>query len=454
MAIDWSDPSTRSKVIKRYEAAATNGESLDAVAKSLNLDIGALRHGLKVLKNDGSIKAYKSYRKSNLETVVDLPVEIREEGKLIDGTPYIKVVSSDPAKLEDVMLPSDDWGRFSISKCVRNLKRKTMKDSEGDLIEVKEWSQTVYFGLKDACAAIKEVQDHFIDQLNTDRVSTDHPVFKSDKARNKTAVVEIPDFHLGNLVWHQECVEDWDLEIAKELYTSVFKSLVDRAVAKADVKHIVLPFGNDFLHADNKEGTTTAGTQLDLDSRWVKVYKLGGDLQIWAIDYCRKQVPKVSVIYIPGNHDELTTFTLGDMIERVYSKDTSITVNNSPKLRKYMRIGCTLMGWTHGNQERKTNLPTLMLREAAKEDVAKCDFFEFHLGHWHHRKGDVLREDYIDITGVTIRTMPTLTPNDDWHTGKGLTLNTKAAEAYIYDEEEGLMEIIVAQRKMNLRKKK
>jgi hypothetical protein len=55
---------------------------------------------------------------------------------------------------------------------------------------------------------------------------------------------------------------------------------------------------------------------------------------------------------VPGNHDELTSFHLGEILAARYDGDKHVTVDNSARLRKYYDFGTNLFGFTHGDARR------------------------------------------------------------------------------------------------------
>ena len=60
-------------------------------------------------------------------------------------------------------------------------------------------------------------------------------------------------------------------------------------------------------------------------------------------------------------------FTVGDALETRYENNPNVTVDNSPSMRKYVFIGKSVVGFTHGSEESMNNLPLLMMREIGEE---------------------------------------------------------------------------------------
>jgi hypothetical protein len=180
------------------------------------------------------------------------------------------------------------------------------------------------------------------------------------------------DLHMGKYTWGEESVTDYDVDIAEDLFNASLDFLRDRALKLCDGKiaRVLCVFGNDVSHIDSKSGETTAGTRMDVDTRYIRVYRRICAIHRRAIDVLR-QVAPVDVKIVPGNHDELTSFHLGEILATRYENVKHVTVDNSPRKRKYYDYGVNLFGFTHGEAERVPELPLLMAREVP-DLWAKC----------------------------------------------------------------------------------
>ena len=244
--------------------------------------------------------------------------------------------------------------------------------------------------------------------------------------------ISIPDLHIGKLAWHQETMGgDYDHKIAITLYREALETLIARTAAFRFAR-IVLPVGNDFFHSDTKAGTTTGGTPLDVDSRFQKTYVAGRKLMVESIDRLR-QIAPVTVVMVPGNHDALTTFTLGDSLECWYHATKDVDVMNAPTPRKYFQHGKVMLLFTHGDKGKKDNYPLLMATERP-EMFGATKYRECHTGHLHQMQ---VRE----TMGVRVRISPALCGADAWHSENHFIGNQRAAEAFVWSPVEGLVSI-------------
>ena len=237
------------------------------------------------------------------------------------------------------------------------------------------------------------------------------------------------DLHFGKLGWDEECGENYDSKIAAKRFIAAIHGLVTKAQKQGKINKILFPVGNDFLHIDTGEVTTTLGTRQDADSRFSRIFREGRKLLVEAVEYLKTVAP-VDIVVVVGNHDSNSMFHLGDALECWYHADPSVTVDNSPVLRKYYRYGNTVIGLTHSDKEKLKDLPMLGATER-RQDWAECIFHEWHCGHRH---GEACMEE----KGVKVRTLASLSGSDFWHTAQGYVGNIKAAEGFLFHKDEGL----------------
>ena len=146
---------------------------------------------------------------------------------------------------------------------------------------------------------------------------------------------------------------------------------------------------------------------------------------------------RVSVV--PGNHDELGTFMVGEVLSAMFANDALVTIDNRPMLRKYHSYGNVLLGFTHGGEEKHAELPSIMADEA-RDLWAKADHREWHIGHFHKKKE--LRFVGLDAFRTTVvRVLPSLCGTDAWHYKKGYK-HTPQAQAFVWHPEDGLADTL------------
>jgi hypothetical protein len=266
------------------------------------------------------------------------------------------------------------------------------------------------------------------------RIGPQRPVKRIVPAGDHMLEISIPDLHIGKLAWSEETYgANYDHKIAIGLYRDALEALITRTAAFRFAR-IVVPVGNDFFHSDTKAGTTTGGTPLDTDSRFQKTYVAGRRLMVDAVERLR-QIAPVTLVMVPGNHDSLSTFCLGDSLECWYHQTPDVQVLNLPTPRKYIEFGKCMLMFTHGDKGKKDNYPLLMATEQP-EMFGRTKFRECHTGHLHQLQVK-------ELMGVRTRISPALCAPDAWHSEHHFVGNQRAAEAFVWHPEEGLVSLAV-----------
>lgn len=243
----------------------------------------------------------------------------------------------------------------------------------------------------------------------------------------------IPDLHAGKLAWGRETGEaNYDIDIASTLFKDALKTLLNRVRKGQRFEKILFPIGNDLLNSDNAQGTTTAGTPQTTDGRYQKTFQAVRKMLVWAIEEIVDIAP-AHVIPVPGNHDQLAVWHMGDSLECYFHNHPDVTVDNSPRTRKYYQWGANMLMFTHGDKGKKSNYPLLMATEEPAMWAA-TQHREAHCGHLHKTSTEV-----DEFNGVKTRISPALCPPDAWHAEQGYTRQGRGAEAFVWSKDEGLV---------------
>jgi hypothetical protein len=262
---------------------------------------------------------------------------------------------------------------------------------------------------------------------------------------NNLLEISIFDLHIGKLAWGGETFENYDTKIARSRFLGAIETLVHRA-SGFPYNRILFPVGNDFFNSDTIYNTTTKGTPQDEDLRWQKTFKVGTRLLVDAINMLKQTGVPVDVVVIPGNHDFERSYYMGEYLDAWFNNDPVVNVNNHASPRKYYRFGKVLLGLTHGSEEKESSLPLLMATDIeSKPYWSDTKYHEWHLGHIHRKRNvnygivDKKERSVNEDLGVTIRYLSSLTGTEEWHHKKGFVGSIKAADAFIWNDELGLM---------------
>jgi hypothetical protein len=244
--------------------------------------------------------------------------------------------------------------------------------------------------------------------------------------------IGLNDLHLGLQSWGEETGTDYDLNIGLDQVDDASMKLLS-ATSGFNISEILWPLGHDFFNVNNSLGTTAHGTPQDEDSRWFKVYTKAFMTTVRIIDRFQTVAP-VKIVIVPGNHDAERVMYFGHALWAWYKNCPNVTVDIGPKPYKFYAFGKNLIGMTHGKDIKNDKLPLLMATEVP-EMWAKARFWEWHIGHYHHKNSTV----YLplqEFNGVRVRTLPSLCARDSWHTLHGYG-GLKEAVALIWHKTEG-----------------
>ncbi len=316
-----------------------------------------------------------------------------------------------------------DISRHKINKWDSNA-------GNGAVIEL--WQVTVEL-TKKKFNSPEVVVDKLIEKMK-DYAPKKFEIIKRKPSKNKMlGEISLCDMHFGKLADSTETGETYNLEIADRLYRTAAADLVERMSAR-NLDKLLFIMGNDILHVDSSENTTSKGTRQDIAAMWHRSYETAYAATIDIINDMRKVAP-VDVINIQGNHDSHLGFTLGHAVGAYFNNCKDVTVDHTRKSRKYYRWGMNLLGFCHGDGAKHRALPLLMAEERPK-DWAETTQRIWHIGHLHKRMklGEFTGDSY---NSVEISVLPSLSGTDSWHDANGYKGN-KHSESYVWDSDSGL----------------
>lgn len=261
------------------------------------------------------------------------------------------------------------------------------------------------------------------------------PARNSNNKKTHLITYNLPDVHLGKHTTTHTTPHDYNLQIAIDTYKTAVKDLVQRT------KHIQptevwLPTGNDLMHVDNTDGTTTAGTHVHPDTNFLTIWAEANTLIKWAVGYIAKHCKHANIVIpiIPGNHDTVGAYTLGMALADYYAHDRRVNVVPTNQPRTYRRFHNTLIGYHHGHKTKPTDLALAMPTEAS-DLYAATDHHEWHLAHYHAARNSQLTT-ITEHNAIVFRVLPSISATDDWHHQRGYKSN-RAATALVYHPQLG-----------------
>ncbi len=235
------------------------------------------------------------------------------------------------------------------------------------------------------------------------------------------------DWHLGMFAWAEETKDaDWDLGIAKKVLVKNFTELVHEA---PDAGRATMMCLGDLLHADNSMNRTARnGNPLDVDTRYGKVLQTAAEVTIECCDIIATKYHSVDVTLKRGNHDDESTHALRLAMQIEHRNSKHVKVDGSRSDFYYNRFGVNLIGGTHGDKQKISELP-MHMANAVPHDWAASSTRHYFTGHIHH-------ETSKEFGGVLVRTLRAPIPQDAWHAGVGF-LSGRSMYCFKYDAHGG-----------------
>ncbi len=292
--------------------------------------------------------------------------------------------------------------------------------------------------------ARNEIAD-LLEQAKAERAQILHPFASVEPITGNMLELNIPDLHAGKLAWAKETGWDnYETKLAEQVFDQALAALVARTSSHA-FERVLLVVGNDLLNSDNANNTTTKGTPQDSDVRFHKTFAVVRRMMVRAVERLRTVAP-VDVVMVPGNHDTLAVWHLGDSLECYFHTYPDVSIDNSPRSRKYYQFGKVMLLLTHGDEGRLPDYPLVMATEQP-EMFGETTHREAHTGHRHKVQVD-------EYHGVKVRTLSALCAPDAWHAKKAFVGNARAAEAFVWNREEGLVGTAIYTLPATVRRKK
>lgn len=259
------------------------------------------------------------------------------------------------------------------------------------------------------------------------------PKFNSKAKVNKSgkiAVLNLYDAHLDKVALPSETGEDDNLETNINRYVTAFDSLFEKIKAHKP-ETIIYPVGNDLYHTNGMNGKTKKGPDLQYFCSPEEAYESINDVVIESIAKLLEYT-KVHVPFILGNHDEDKVNILGFWINKLFKDHPNFECNNSREQRKYWQGGQLLLGFAHGDKEKRkiAQLPLMMAQEKPQL-WAKTKIRKFYCGDLHHNfQYNFMKSK--DQIGVEVEFLRSIGCSDKYHVSNGWIGIPKTAESTIY----------------------
>lgn len=233
---------------------------------------------------------------------------------------------------------------------------------------------------------------HKLPKVNLKKIKTNDPV---------CGVMSLQDIHFG---------KEGNDTIDKD-FEDTIKYLIEKAAPVNYIERMYFVVGGDLINMDTFSGTTTSGTALDNCMTATEAYVQAFDAMHWAINYIKAFCKELVVVYIPGNHDRLSSYHLVHALSKSIDSD-EIEWDIKYEERKVHIWHNNFNAFEHGDKRSKNN-PLIYASEYPREWGATTNRTLFK-GHIHtDRKVEYMTSN--ETAGFIEKTLPSLGKADYYH---------------------------------------
>ncbi len=389
--------------------------------KALSKAKGQDSNELTTLKHeyDGyeQIKSYKDTVEINKDGsyTLDRLIGIEDESVLKDENYLLNVHGYDPKFWQIVSARNSKWNA--------QLKGGKVTKLYASKINIKPRVDNIN---------ILELNEHF-NKFNREYKNNIKQVHKTSKNNELMLVLPVYDLHYGKKSYEFETGKNIDETVLEERYFAVLQDIIQQ-VKHMKFEKIIYPIGSDMFNSDTIDNTTTRGTRQDNSMRWQELFVKGLELVIKGIDLLVDELnAPIELFYVMGNHDTMSSFYATQYLYAWYKDNLNVSVSKDAKARTYIEYGNCLLGFAHGDKEGKRLFNIMQTEEP--QAWGRTKYREFLIGHLHH---EIVKEQ----GGLKVRTMSTICGTDAWHYLSGYVGNLEQIQAYVWDKNKGLRNIV------------
>lgn len=350
---------------------------------------------------DGTVEA---------EVIVNLTTEMKNDHRAI-----LKAMGYNPNNWEIMMLQISNWQQHTKSEGTKSLYAIKCKLKPKTTLTEEDSINTIMESFKKKIAHL-DIQ---------------HTVSTNEELDSELLLEYPPlELHLGKLAHADETGEDYDSRIAKE----VFKYSIEETIREQAEKRcgtLLYVVGSDFFNSDTPSMTTTKGTPQFNDSRWKKMFSVGLELHIQAINELSKHFNHVDVMLTSGNHCEMAIYYLYMALAQYFKENTKVHFRENYKDTQCYEFGDCAIFFNHGDSKLdrlKKSIPVEFY-----EEWGRTLYRELHLGHFHK---EIM---YDDDSGLITRRIGSPSGTDEWHYKNRFMGATKRHQVFVWKKDSGLL---------------
>ena len=244
-----------------------------------------------------------------------------------------------------------------------------------------------------------------IPKVNLNTIKSDNPV---------CGVISLQDIHFG---------KEGNDTIDKDFEDKIIY-LMQKAIPVNYIERMYFVVGGDLINMDTFNGATTGGTPLDNCMSATEAYTQAFDAMHWAINYIKALCKELVIVYVPGNHDRLSSYHLAHALSKSIQSD-EIIWDIKYEERKVHVWHDNFNAFEHGDKRSKNN-PLIYASEYPKEWGSTKNRTLFK-GHIHtDRKVEYMTSN--ETAGFIEKTLPSLGKADYYHYSNKYVCNRRSGK--------------------------
>lgn len=250
--------------------------------------------------------------------------------------------------------------------------------------------------------------------------------FDPDKVKKNgtAAVLSVQDLHFG---------KDGTFEVGESFVRAVI-DLSNKAEKTFTPEKVYFVLGGDLLNMDTFNGETTKGTSVESMMSAQKAFDAALNYLYSAIYILAKFFPSVVIVYVPGNHDRLSSYHLAKALQQGFKNEKNIHFDVEYSERKVHTYGNNMFCFEHGDVNKR-NTPLVYATEFPVEWGGSI-YRTCYTGHFHSRK----TTEYVsenELHGFSIKQLPSLAKTDYYHYHNKFTGSKRQAVIQFHDFFKG-----------------
>lgn len=265
------------------------------------------------------------------------------------------------------------------------------------------------------------------------------PIKRKRPAGGHLLVIDPADVHVGKIAVISETGYHYDIATAVNMVHEGTEGLLQKA-SGFPIERLMLIVGNDVLHRDNAQNTTTSGTRQDVSGMWHEAFIAARKMYVELIERLRTVAP-VDVVFNPSNHDYTSGYMLTDALYCWFHSAQDVSFDSDIIHRKYYQYGKNMILTSHGDEAKFADMPLLMASEKPQMWADTCHRYGY-IHHKHHKIKHLFLAGK-DFPGITMEVMRTPSPSDGWHHRNGYVGAPQAMEGFVHHPQAGRVASLV-----------